>query len=103
MLLKKNRKFYANSKLLYLIHFSNRRKKISGKDFQPVKVIGKGALGEVMLCKEKSTNITYAIKKIKKCFFKNKIGQVKHILSEREMLKIAKSQRIVSLKYSFQV
>ena len=41
------------------------RKKISAKDFVPVKIIGRGAFGEVRLCRTKE-NKYVAVKKIRK-------------------------------------
>lgn len=44
----------------------NRRSKLSAKHFESLKVIGKGAFGEVRLCRLKETGETFAIKKMKK-------------------------------------
>jgi serine/threonine kinase 38 len=43
-----------------------RRAKISVKDFEPLKIIGRGAFGEVRVCKNKMTSEVVAIKKMKK-------------------------------------
>ncbi len=42
------------------------RAKITIKDFTPVKIIGKGAFGEVRLCKWSKTGEPVAVKKLKK-------------------------------------
>lgn len=43
-----------------------RRSKISVQDFEPLKIIGRGAFGEVRVCRNKKTNEIVAIKKMKK-------------------------------------
>ena len=43
------------------------RKKLTIYDFKSVKVIGKGAFGEVRLCKWNKTGEPVAVKKLKKC------------------------------------
>jgi serine/threonine kinase 38 len=42
------------------------RKKLTIYDFKPVKIIGKGAFGEVRLCKWNKINEPVAVKKLKK-------------------------------------
>lgn len=51
----------------------NRRKKITLKDFEPLSIIGRGAFGEVRICKFKETGEIVAMKKMKKqeMLFKN--------------------------------
>lgn len=39
---------------------------MSVKDFDPVSIIGRGAFGEVRVCKYKSTGEILAVKKMKK-------------------------------------
>lgn len=53
------------------------RKKISIYDFKPMKIIGKGAFGEVRLCKWSKSTDPVAVKKLKKSemIFKNKVMQ----------------------------
>jgi serine/threonine kinase 38 len=43
-----------------------RRAKITVKDFDPLKIIGRGAFGEVRVCRNKKTKEVVAIKKMKK-------------------------------------
>jgi serine/threonine kinase 38 len=43
-----------------------RRKKITLKDFDPLSIIGRGAFGEVRICKFKETGEIVAMKKMKK-------------------------------------
>ena len=52
--------------------FNYRRQKISVADYEPIKIIGKGAFGEVRVCKEKRTGQIIAIKKMKKIDMLNK-------------------------------
>lgn len=42
------------------------RKKISVKDFEPLNIIGRGAFGEVRICKHKESGEVVAMKKMKK-------------------------------------
>jgi serine/threonine kinase 38 len=43
-----------------------RRAKITVFDFEPLKIIGRGAFGEVRVCRHKKTGDIVAIKKLKK-------------------------------------
>ena len=71
------------------------------KDFEPLSIIGRGAFGEVRICRVKHTGEVVAMKKMKKqeMVYKN---QVAHVKAEREVLVRAKNPWIVDLKYSFQ-
>jgi len=78
------------------------RKKITIFDFKSIRVIGKGAFGEVRLCKWNKSNEPVAVKKLKKSemIFKNKVMQSRE---ERNVLAISeKNPWVVSLKCSFQ-
>ena len=77
------------------------RKKISTRDFEPLSIIGRGAFGEVRICRHIETGEVVAVKRMKKAEMINK-NQVNHIKAEREVLVKAKNQWIVDLKYSFQ-
>lgn len=78
----------------------NKRKKIKAKDYEPLTIIGKGAFGEVRLCKDKMTNEIVAIKKMNKSEMIQK-KQVTHIMAEKEILANSNNQWIVDLKCSF--
>ena len=78
-----------------------KRQKISIFDFVPIKIIGKGAFGEVRICKYIPTGDVVAIKKMKKDEMHKK-NQVLHVRAERDVLSQAKNQWIVELKFSFQ-
>lgn len=77
------------------------RQKISIREFEPLAIIGKGAFGEVRVCREIKTGEIVAIKKMRKddMFQKN---QIMHVRTEKEILTTAKSQWVVNLRYSFQ-
>ena len=78
-----------------------KRQKISIFDFVPIKIIGKGAFGEVRICRYIPTDDIVAIKKMKKEEMHKK-NQVLHVRAERDVLSEAKNQWIVELKFSFQ-
>ena len=86
--------------LISLWFFHSRRKKITVRDFEPLSIIGRGAFGEVRICRVKTTGDVVAMKKMKKSemVFKN---QVAHVKAEREVLVRAKNAWIVDLKFSF--
>jgi len=65
--------------------FSIRRQKLTAKNFDSLSIIGRGAFGEVRLCRSKDTCEIVAIKKMKKSemLFKNQVG---HVRAERDVL-----------------
>ncbi|RVW40554.1 Serine/threonine-protein kinase 38-like [Vitis vinifera] len=77
------------------------RHKIRIDDFEQLTIIGKGAFGEVRLCRGKSTGEIFAMKKLKKSEMLSR-GQVEHVRSERNLLAEVDSRCIVKLFYSFQ-
>ncbi|XP_058086892.1 uncharacterized protein LOC131233980 isoform X2 [Magnolia sinica] len=78
-----------------------KRHKICVDDFDPLTIIGRGAFGEVRLCREKSSSNIYAMKKLKKSEMLSR-GQVEHVKAERNLLAEVASHCIVKLYYSFQ-
>jgi len=72
------------------------------REFKPLAIVGKGAFGEVRICRHIQNNEIYAIKKMKKEEMHTK-NQILHIRAERDVLSEANNQWIVDLKYSFQV
>jgi len=74
---------------------------MSIREYESVAIIGKGAFGEVRVCKEKATGMEVAIKKMKKEEMHKK-NQVIHMRTEREILINAKTPWVVNLKCSFQ-
>ncbi|GJX85697.1 serine/threonine-protein kinase tricorner-like protein [Tanacetum coccineum] len=77
------------------------RHKMGADDFEPLTMIGKGAFGEVRICREKTTSNVYAMKKLKKSEMLRR-GQVEHVKAERNLLAEVDSNCIVKLYCSFQ-
>jgi len=77
------------------------RQKNSIYQFESISIIGRGAFGEVRICRDKETREIVAVKKMRKDEMHKK-NQVLHVKSEQEVLSKANSEWIVSLKYSFQ-
>ncbi|WZZ02671.1 hypothetical protein YC2023_088592 [Brassica napus] len=77
------------------------RNRLCVDDFDLLSIIGRGAFGEVRLCREKKTGNIYAMKKLKKSEMLSR-GQVEHVRSERNLLAEVASDCIVKLYYSFQ-
>ncbi|CAN1217338.1 Serine/threonine-protein kinase CBK1 [Linum perenne] len=78
-----------------------KRHKICVDDFDLLTIIGRGAFGEVRLCREKKSGNIYAMKKLKKSEMLMR-GQVEHVRAERNLLAEVASHCIVKLYYSFQ-
>uniref|UniRef100_A0A2N9EQ46 non-specific serine/threonine protein kinase n=1 Tax=Fagus sylvatica TaxID=28930 RepID=A0A2N9EQ46_FAGSY len=77
------------------------RHKMGADDFELLTMIGKGAFGEVKVCREKTTGHVYAMKKLKKSEMLRR-GQVEHVKAERNLLAEVDSNCIVKLYCSFQ-
>ncbi|WZZ19972.1 hypothetical protein YC2023_121359 [Brassica napus] len=77
------------------------RHKMGADDFELLTMIGKGAFGEVRVCREKNTGHVFAMKKLKKSEMLRR-GQVEHVRSERNLLAEVDSNCIVKLYCSFQ-
>lgn len=71
------------------------------RDFEPLKIIGRGAYGEVRLCKWIATGEFVAIKKMKKKDMIKK-NEIEHIRAERSVLSKSANIWIIDLKCSFQ-
>ncbi|WJX28382.1 non-specific serine/threonine protein kinase [Trifolium repens] len=78
-----------------------KRHKICVDDFDLLTIIGRGAFGEVRLCREKKSGNIYAMKKLKKSEMLSR-GQVEHVRAERNVLAEVANDCIVKLYYSFQ-
>ncbi|XP_019426902.1 PREDICTED: serine/threonine-protein kinase tricorner-like isoform X1 [Lupinus angustifolius] len=78
-----------------------KRHKMGADDFELLTMIGRGAFGEVRLCREKTTGHVYAMKKLKKSEMLRR-RQVEHVISERNLLAEVDSNCIVKLYCSFQ-
>jgi len=83
-----------------------RRVKLTGKAFESIKIIGRGAFGEVRLVQMKGTKDIYAMKKLKKSEMIKK-HQVNHVRAERDVLAdnnyfYHRNRWVVNLYFSFQ-
>lgn len=82
------------------LEYVQQPKKMSLDDFNLIKLIGRGSWGKVMLSKEKSTGLLYAIKILKKhvIISQNEVG---HTLTESRVLRTTNHPFLIALKYSF--
>ena len=78
-----------------------RRTRLRQGDFQILTQVGQGGYGQVYLASKKDTKEVCALKVMsKKLLFK--LDEVRHILTERDILTAAKSEWLVKLLYAFQ-
>ena len=78
-----------------------RRTRMKHGDFQVLTQIGQGGYGQVYLASKKDTREICALKVMsKKLLFK--LDEVRHVLTERDILTTAKSDWLVRLLYAFQ-
>ena len=78
------------------------RHKLTPDDFEPLTIIGRGAFGEVRLCRERSTGKVLAMKKLRKSEMIRR-GQVEHVNAERNLLAdAADTTWFVKLYFAFQ-
>ena len=78
-----------------------KHEKLTIRDYESLGMIGKGAFGEVHVCRNLITGELVAVKKILKSVVSKK-NQVKHIRDEQDFLSKISSPWIVKLKCSFQ-
>jgi len=78
-----------------------RRTRLGLEDFATIKVIGKGAFGEVRMVQKIDTGKIYAMKTLLKSEMFKK-DQLAHVKAERDILAESDSPWVVSLYYSFQ-
>merc|ERR1711971_1046459 len=78
-----------------------KRAKLGADDFEPLKVIGKGAFGEVRLVQKVDTGHVYAMKVLRKAEMVEK-EQVAHVRAERDILVEVDHTWVVKMFYSFQ-
>lgn len=78
-----------------------KRTRLGVDDFEHLKVIGRGAFGEVRLVQKKDTGHIYAMKILRKMDMLEK-DQVAHVRAERDILVEADHQWVVKMYYSFQ-
>ncbi|KJZ75761.1 hypothetical protein HIM_04918 [Hirsutella minnesotensis 3608] len=78
-----------------------RRVRLRQGDFQILTQVGQGGYGQVFLAQKKDTREVCALKVMsKKLLFK--LDEVRHVLTERDILTSAQSDWLVRLLYSFQ-
>ncbi|TAQ83301.1 hypothetical protein B7494_g8377 [Chlorociboria aeruginascens] len=78
-----------------------RRVRLRQGDFQILTQVGQGGYGQVFLAQKKDTREVCALKVMsKKLLFK--LDEIRHVLTERDILTNAKSEWLVRLLYSFQ-
>ena len=75
--------------------------KISQKDFEKIKIIGKGSFGNVYLVRHIKTNKFYAMKILSKALIKQREEEY-HTISERILMAKLNFPLIVKLHYCFQ-
>ncbi len=78
-----------------------KRSRLGVDDFDPLKVIGRGAFGEVRLVQKRDTGHVYAMKILRKSAMVEK-EQVAHVRAERDVLVEADHPWVVKMFYSFQ-
>ena len=77
------------------------KQKLTIYDYESIAIIGRGAFGEVRVCRDKKNDQIVAIKKIKKETLIKK-NQILHTRNEQIFLSKVRSPWIVDLKASFQ-
>ena len=77
------------------------RKRPSVFDYEPIKIIGKGAFGEVRVVRNKHTGEIFAMKKMDKSEMVCK-NQMMHVKTERDILTSISNPWVVDLHLSFQ-
>jgi cell cycle protein kinase DBF2 len=78
-----------------------RRTRLRHGDFQILTQVGQGGYGQVYLAQKKDTKEVCALKVMSKTLL-FKLDEVRHVLTERDILTTANSEWLVRLLYSFQ-
>ncbi|ANB12566.1 serine/threonine-protein kinase DBF20 [Sugiyamaella lignohabitans] len=78
-----------------------RRVKLKYRDFQILTQVGQGGYGQVYLARKTDTKEVCALKVLNKKLLL-KLDEIRHILTERDILRTASSPWLVQLLYSFQ-
>ena len=81
--------------------FDYKNKKLTYKDFKPLKLIGRGSFGEVLLVRMIMNNKLYAMKVLDKKILKSKKQQI-HTKTERDLMVKINCPFIVDIKSAFQ-
>ncbi|ODQ66048.1 kinase-like protein [Nadsonia fulvescens var. elongata DSM 6958] len=91
-------KSYCGRERAYL---RKRRTKLKHGDFQVLTQVGQGGYGQVYLARKADTKEICALKVLNKKLLL-KLDEIRHILTERDILTAAKSPWLVKLLYAFQ-
>ncbi|KAJ2802665.1 serine/threonine-protein kinase dbf2 [Coemansia guatemalensis] len=78
-----------------------RRNRTREREFDILAQIGQGGYGQVFLARKRDTGEVCALKKMAKKLLV-RLGEVQHILTERDILRTSRSEWLVRLLYSFQ-
>ncbi|KAF8253049.1 kinase-like protein, partial [Wilcoxina mikolae CBS 423.85] len=78
------------------------RKKVTADDFEPLKCLGKGAYGTVLLVRHKTSGRLYAQKQLKKATIVVHKKVVEQTKTERAILESVRHPNVVKLYYAFQ-
>ncbi|KAH6570245.1 hypothetical protein BASA60_007849 [Batrachochytrium salamandrivorans] len=82
-------------------YLRKRRTRMRISHFQIVKQVGQGGYGQVFLAKKKDTSELCALKRMNKKLLM-RMGEIQHILTERDILARTDSPWLVNLLYAFQ-
>ena len=99
--LKQKEQEQEKESLLVSSEISQPSWRLTIKDFEKIRLIGKGKFGRVFLVKKIDTGEYFAMKTIKKKDIQIKLLK-KHIMTEKKILLESESPFIVHLQYSFQ-
>lgn len=83
------------------VAMSKSRNKVNMSDFEYLKLLGKGTFGKVILVKERSTGVHYAMKILRKEVIIAK-DEVAHTVTESRVLQNTRHPFLTTLKYAFQ-
>uniref|UniRef100_A0A3Q3L3F6 non-specific serine/threonine protein kinase n=1 Tax=Mastacembelus armatus TaxID=205130 RepID=A0A3Q3L3F6_9TELE len=83
------------------VAMSKSRNKVTMSDFEYLKLLGKGTFGKVILVKERSTGVHYAMKILRKEVIIAK-DEVAHTVTESRVLQNTRHPFLTTLKYAFQ-
>ncbi|KAI9202119.1 kinase-like domain-containing protein [Polychytrium aggregatum] len=91
-------KYYSGKERAYL---RKRRTRTRLANFHIITQVGQGGYGQVYLARKKDSNELCALKKMSKKLLQ-RLGEVQHILTERDILTRTQSPWLVKLLYAFQ-
>jgi len=77
------------------------KKRLCYSDFEPLKLLGSGTFGRVLLVRKKNNNKLYAMKILEKSYIKQK-HQEEHTKAERNLMVAVNSPFVSNIKYAFQ-